>query len=141
MMKVQRSLEDIFGLCVSNDQMYRFKRYIAASYMSLDNELLAAIVKSPVIHIDETTVNLRNQSGYVWVVTTVDMVHFFYRTSREASFLTELLCGFTGILVSDFFTGYDSLPCLQQKCLIHLVRELDDDLVHNPFDEEFKDLA
>ena len=55
MMKVQRSLEDIFGLCVNNDQMYRFKRYIAASYVSLDNELLAAIVKSPVIHIDDFT--------------------------------------------------------------------------------------
>jgi transposase IS66 family protein len=43
--------------------------------------------------------------------------------------------------VSDFFTGYDSLPSPQQKCLVHLVREIDEDLVHNPFDEQFKLLA
>lgn len=114
---------------------------ISAGYSSLDNELLGAIVKSPVIHIDETTVNLRDQTGYVWVVTTMDMVHFFYRPTREASFLTEMFGAFSGILISDFFTGYDSVPCPQQKCLVHLVRELDDDLVHNPFNDQFKVLA
>ena len=141
MLKVQKCLEQLFSLRVENAQLYRFKRYIAASYLSLDNELLDAIVKSPVVHVDETTVNLRDQTGYVWVVTTIDMVHFFYRPSREASFLTEMFGTFSGILVSDFFTGYDSMPCAQQKCLVHVVRELDDDLVHNPFNDQFKVLA
>jgi predicted RecB family nuclease len=141
MLKVQKCLEHIFGVRVENAQLYRFKRYVAANYSSLDHELLGAIVKSPVVHIDETTVNLREHSGYVWVVTTMDMVHFFYRPSREASFLSEMFGAFSGILVSDFFTGYDSMPCPQQKCLVHLVRELDEDLIHNPFDEQFKILA
>jgi hypothetical protein len=141
MLKIQKCLEHIFSMRVENAQLYRFKRYIAASYLPLDNELLEAIVKSPVVHIDETTVNLRDQSGYVWVVTTMDMVHFFYRPSREASFLTEMFGAFSGILVSNFFTGYDSMPCPQQKCLVHVVRELDDDLVHNPFNDQFKVLA
>jgi predicted RecB family nuclease len=141
MLKARKCLEDILGLRVDNGQIYRFKQYISAGYSSLDNELLGAIVKSPVIHIDETTVNLRDQTGYVWVVTTMDMVHFFYRPTREASFLTEMFGAFSGILISDFFTGYDSVPCPQQKCLVHLVRELDDDLVHNPFNDQFKVLA
>lgn len=141
MLKVQKCLENVFDLRVESHRLYDFKGHIASSYSSLDNELLEAIVKSPVIHIDETTVNLRTQTGYVWVVTTMDMVHFFYRPSREAAFLTEMLGAFTGVLVSDFFTGYDSMPCPQQKCLVHLVRELDDDLVHNPFNDPFKVLA
>jgi hypothetical protein len=141
MLKVQKCLKDLFALPVQNAQLYRFKRYIAARYVSLDEELFRAITKSAVIHIDETVVNLRSQSGYVWVVTTMDMVHFFYRPSREASFLVEMLNGFSGILVSDFFTGYDSMPCPQQKCLVHLVRDLDEDLVHNPFNKQFKELA
>ena len=141
MLKVQNCLEDIFDLNVENRRLYEFKGYIAANYVSLDNELLAAIVRSPVIHIDETAVNLRSQAGYVWVVTTMDKVHFFYRSSREASFLVEMLDRFSGILVSDFFTGYDSMPCPQQKCLVHLVRELDDDMVHNPFNAQFKNFA
>ena len=45
------------------------------------------------------------------------------------------------MLVSDFYTGYDSLPCEQQKCLVHLIRDINDDLMGNPYDEEFKALA
>ena len=141
MLKVQKCLKDVFDLSVHNGQLYRFKQYATARYASLDEELLRSIVKSAVIHMDETAVNLRSHAGYVWVVTTMDMVHFFYRSSREASFLVEMLDGFSGILVSDFFTGYESMPCRQQKCLVHVVRDLDEDLVHNPFNEQFKNFA
>jgi Transposase IS66 family len=42
---------------------------------------------------------------------------------------------------TDFYNGYDSLPCEQQKCLIHLIRDINNDLGSNPYDEEFKALA
>jgi hypothetical protein len=48
---------------------------------------------------------------------------------------------FGGILVSDFFAAYDSLKCGQQKCLVHLVRDIDDDLMKNPLDTELKSIA
>ena len=41
----------------------------------------------------------------------------------------------------DFYAAYDSLDCPQQKCLIHLIRDFNDDLLNNPFDEELKQLA
>lgn len=75
------------------------------------------------------------------MLTTLDKVYFLYRPTRETEFLQEMLASFRGVLVSDFYTGYDSLPCEQQKCLVHLVRDIDDDLLRNPFDEELKRLA
>jgi hypothetical protein len=36
---------------------------------------------------------------------------------------------------ADFFTDYDSLDCLQQKCLVHLIRDLNDGLLADPFDK------
>jgi len=42
---------------------------------------------------------------------------------------------------TDFFTAYDSLACEQQKCLVHLLRDIDDDLLRNPLDSEFKNMA
>ena len=45
------------------------------------------------------------------------------------------------MLVSDFYAAYDSLPCEQQKCLIHLIRDFNHDILANPFDEELKALA
>ena len=52
-----------------------------------------------------------------------------------------MLEGFKGILISDFYPGYDSQLCKQQKCLIHLVRDLNDDLFGNPLDSEFRQLV
>ena len=58
-----------------------------------------------------------------------------------SSFLQQLLGDFAGVLVSDFYTAYDSLKCAQQKCLVHLVRDMDDDLLKNPLDMELKGMA
>ena len=45
------------------------------------------------------------------------------------------------MLVSDFYSGYDSLDCPQQKCLIHLIRDFNADVMGNPYDDEIKTLA
>src|SRR5512135_1006516 len=52
-----------------------------------------------------------------------------------------LLHGFAGVLVTDFYPAYDSMGCAQQKCLVHLIRDLNAGLLENPFDEEFKHFA
>ena len=68
-------------------------------------------------------------------------VVYIYRPNREADFLRDLLRDFKGVLVSDFYPGYESLPCEQQTCLVHLIRDMNADLMGNPYDEEFKALA
>jgi hypothetical protein len=52
-----------------------------------------------------------------------------------------LLSDFRGVLVSDFYAGYDAIDCQQQKCLIHLIRDLNDDLHKQAFNEELKALV
>ncbi len=141
MLQTIESLADVFCLTLPNCQAYRWKRYMTAFYKTFYSEILHDILSSPVIHIDETTVKLRKQSGYVWVMTSIDRVYYFYKSSRETSFLQDLLGGFSGVLVSDFYTGYDSLKCEQQKCLVHFVRDIDDDVMKSPLDAELKGMA
>ena len=43
--------------------------------------------------------------------------------------------------MSDFYAAYDGIRCPQQKCLIHLIRDLNDDVLKHPCDEELKRLA
>ena len=45
------------------------------------------------------------------------------------------------MLVSDFYGAYDSPTCDQQKCVVHFVRDLNDDLKKHPLDEELAELA
>ena len=84
---------------------------------------------------------MTNQIGYVWAFANIEEVVYQYMATREGTILEEMLNGFTGVLVSDFYTAYDTPNCPQQKCLIHLMRDINDDLFHNPFDEELKQLA
>jgi predicted RecB family nuclease len=141
MNRVRKGLGDLFGLFVPQADVFRFKRSVKTFYESLYAEILQSLLCGSIIHIDETVMNLRRQASYVWVMASMDRVYYFYRPSREGDFLEQMLGPFDGTLISDFFTAYDSLPCRQQKCLAHLIRDIDDDLLHNPLDTELKTLA
>jgi hypothetical protein len=142
MYQVRETLADVFGLQVPPRQFYLFKEWIAEKYSALYEAIRQSIIGGHLIHVDEATVNLRNnEKGYVWVLTSLDKGYFFYKPSREGTFLNEMLTGFQGVLVSDFFSAYESVNCLQQKCLLHLLRDVNDDLQKNPFDQEFKSFA
>jgi hypothetical protein len=80
-------------------------------------------------------------SGYVWAFSGTEIVVYLYNPTREGTFLRDTIEGFSGVLVSDFYVAYDSAQCPQQKCNIHLIRDLNDDLLRHPFDEELKELA
>ena len=130
--------EEFFGLRVFSSEIHTFKSLMADYYRSAYNALLARIVAGNVVHADETEVKLRVGKGYVWVFASMESVVLMYRPNREGDFLRELLKGFKGVLVSDFYAAYDSLPCPQQKCLIHLIRDMNQDLLNHPFDPELK---
>lgn len=141
MLRVKMALGDLFGLFIPYAEIHRFKAYTKAMYEPAYAEILQALLRSPILHVDETSVNLRGESGYVWDLASTDKVYFFYRGSREGDFLEAMLATFQGVLISDFFIAYDSLPCRQQKCLAHLVRDIDEDLFRNPLDADLKQLA
>ena len=77
----------------------------------------------------------------MWVLTNHKEVVYILAESREGEIVQELLRGFHGVLVSDFYAAYDAIRCPQQKCLIHLMRDLNDEILDNPFDVEMKSIA
>jgi hypothetical protein len=86
-------------------------------------------------------VPILGESHYVWVFTNLEEVIFVYSASRDTSTAQETLRGFKGVLVSDFYAGYESIECVQQKCLIHLMRDINDDVLKHPFNTEMEELA
>jgi hypothetical protein len=93
------------------------------------------------LHADETKVSVKGKTGFVWVFANLEEVAYIYSETREGDLLHALLKDFTGVLVSDFYPAYDGIRCPQQKCLIHLIRDLNDDVLQHPYDEELKRLA
>src|SRR5690242_11973257 len=94
MWQVKDTLADVFGLHVVSRRLYLFKTWIAKRYEDLYEEIRRSILQGHLIHIDEATVDLRNnEKGYVWVLASLDKVYYFYRSSREGTFLNEMLEG------------------------------------------------
>jgi hypothetical protein len=119
----------------------KFKESAAAFYQGTHEAVLQSIIGGGLVHADETKVNLVGDSGYVWVFTNLEEVVYLYSQSREGELVQRLLKDFDGVLVSDFYAAYDALSCNQQKCLIHLIRDLNEDVFKEPFNDEFKELV
>jgi hypothetical protein len=134
-------LDEFFGLRVCDADTHMFKSLMALYYQETYQGLLRKILSGHLLHIDETEVNLREGKGYVWIFANLEEVVYIYRPTREGDFLKELLKDFQGGVVSDFYAAYDSLACLQEKCLIHLMRDMNQELLNNPFDEELKSIT
>jgi len=98
-------------------------------------------LRATLIHADETRIRLHAKSACVWVFVTFHEVVYFYSETREGSLVQSALGEFKGVLVSDFYAAYDSLPCPQQKCLLHLMRDLNDAVLDNPYDEDVKGIV
>ena len=63
-------------------------------------------------------------------------VHVFADEGRRFPY-AELLKDFKGVLVTDFLRRLRfSLGCPQQKCSIHLMRDMNQELLNCPYDDE-----
>ena len=138
---VTRSLNQIFQFDLGRTTVYYVKSIAAQSYKSTYESILNKLVSGRLIHADETTMRIRKKSGYVWVLTSLEEVIYIYTDTREGDMIQKLLRDFRGVLVTDFYAAYDGINCPQQKCLIHLMRDLNGDLLKYPFNEEIKSIG
>ena len=138
--RIEKMLFDLFGFSRTG-MGKRLKNMAVEYYRTTSRHILERILHGKFIHIDETQVNIGKVSGYVWVLSNMEDVYFLYTPTREGDFLREMLAGFKGVIISDFYGAYCYPEWIQQKCLVHLIRDLNDDLRSAPFDEEYKKMA
>jgi len=139
--RVAFSMNDLFSLHLNPGMIWKFKSAAAKYYESTYAGLLSKLCTGQVLHVDETRASLLKKECYVWVLTSMEEVAYFHTASREGNTIQSMLQDFSGVLVSDFYAVYDAVECQQQKCLIHLIRDLNDDLLKHPFDETLKRLV
>ncbi len=136
--RIQQSMWEIFGYRFNVQICHESKNLLSDYYTETYKQLKKKLTNGKLIHADETSVNIRGKKAYVWVLTSLEEVIYIYSPTREANTLTEVMSNFSGVLISDFYGAYDSFECEQQKCLIHLIRDINDDLRKHPFNDEYK---
>jgi transposase IS66 family protein/RNase H-like protein len=139
--RICASAKELLNLSISSSQVSQLKGKTSHDYQATYEGIISKIVNGTLVHADETRIALGKREGYVWVLTNLEEVAYFYTETRDGKTVQDLLSDFKGVLVSDFYAVYDSLKCPQQKCLIHLARDLNDDLLGEPFNEELRRLV
>jgi predicted RecB family nuclease len=131
----------VFGLRINPSTINDIKSSMASEYESLYRSLLLSISKGAVVHADETKGVVYPGGHYMWIFTNLTTVGYVYWPTRDGDVLRDVLNGFSGVLISDFYGAYDSIECAQQKCLIHLMRDINDLVLKNPFNSEVRSIA
>ncbi len=131
-------MEEIFHESASEGTLVNFINYFAGYYAATEKLSIQRIMESPFLHVDETLISIQGTNHYVWVFTDGKHVVFRMTDTREATIVHDFLSDYEGVLISDFYGGYDAVTCRQQKCLVHLIRDLNDDLWSHPYNEAYE---
>lgn len=122
---VQAMLAQVFQLHVSAGEISELTHAVAEAGQSTVRAISSAIRAHAQVHMDETTWREDGDNGYVWAMSTADGLRSYTFAFSRAGLVPEgLLRGFTGILVTDFYGGYNHTPGRHQRCWVHLLRDL-----------------
>lgn len=131
---IVKMLNDIFNIQVTETTILNTKENYSTYLLKEYKNILKDITAGNLLHIDETTVTLNKKKHYIWVLTNLTKIYYIYRDDRTSDFLVDMLKNFKGVMISDFYTAYDRLEVNQQKCLIHLMRDINDLIFKNQED-------
>ena len=121
--------------------MCNWAMYVAEAFQPVLELVHREIRSGPLINIDETTVQVLDEPGrapttksYMWVcrggLPEKLGVLYHYAPTRSAEVAKQLLQGYTGVVQTDGYAGYDFLD--QKKgvthaaCLAHARRKFDE---------------
>jgi hypothetical protein len=123
--KTRDLLHDFFGLTISRAGLLGHLRWGGQLFAPVVDELRERLRQSPVVQGDETGWRIDGQPAWAWCFRDPRLALFLIDRHRSREVLIRVLGeSFTGTLVSDFSAVYNGLDCAQQRCLVHLLREL-----------------
>lgn len=123
--QVQRFLEQTHGLHLAAGELVKIAHRVARAGLADLGRLAADIQAADYAHADETGWRESGRNGYLWQFRSQDACYLTFAFTRGASVPGALLDDvFTGVLVSDFYSGYSPLACRKQRCWVHLLRDL-----------------
>lgn len=123
--KVATSLKRLCGLSITAGALVQEMSALAKWLKPEYEAIRSSIRQSLSVHIDETGWRLDGESCWLWAFTNDSFTIYEVNPSRGHQVVLEQLGeDYCGTIISDFYTAYNPLPYKQQKCLVHLLREL-----------------
>jgi hypothetical protein len=123
--KIQRMLKGQYNLSISTGVLSEMVTRCGQKFKSEYIELKTNLTKTSHLHADETGWRNGGNSEWLWSFSNDKVSVYVIVPSRAQKVVRDVLGDtYGGILVSDFYGGYNKISCRKQKCWTHLLREL-----------------
>jgi len=128
--QVQTTLQDFFGLTVSDAEITRILARKGVEWRPKYNRIDAIIRGQPGNHCDETTWNIQAfaKHCFAWIKTGTVTNHVLFKLalSRGAHHAKQFIGRYSGVIISDGYSPYRKLAKKHQLCWAHLIRKARD---------------
>jgi transposase len=120
--RLQDVFKDLFSVSISTGSIATFNARLAKAVTPYQEQVLEALKKSAVKHLDETGFRVGGKTQWLHVISTETQTH--YRVSEKRKDLKPLE-GASGIVVHDHWKSYFKLQDVEHSlCNAHHLREL-----------------
>jgi transposase len=127
MKKIGAILLDVFDIPVSTGTIANANAAFASSGDKILSEIKERALKSPLLHKDETGMNLNGKNWWLHTSSTAELTYITAHPNRGNEGIDDNgeLSDYAGVLVHDFWVSYFKYEkCLHAMCNAHLLREL-----------------
>jgi transposase len=124
--KVAELLETIAGLRVSPGGLSQGLKSLARDFQTEVDAIERALRQAPAIHADETGLRVAGRSHWLWAFVSERLARYRAEPTRAGRVAAQVLGeDFGGTLLCDFYPAYNQIDCKKQRCLAHLLREVE----------------
>ena len=122
---IQTFLQSMYGLHLAVGEIAELLHALARKGRAFYEQLRDAVRGSPFINADETGWRENGMNGYMWSFSNPTS-RLYIRDQSRGHLVPEAALGerFEGILVSDFYGGYNYHLGEHQRCWVHFMRDL-----------------
>ena len=119
-------LKQFFSIRISVATLQRIERWVADRLMRRYNKLKAALKRHSHCSLDETSLRVNGDNGWMWVASTNSSVVYRIAGTRGKSVPMELLSGYSGVMIHDAWKPYDAIKTAKHQLdLLHTNRWLE----------------
>lgn len=123
--KIQMMFKELCGLKVTDSALAQALQRLA-HWLEVEKAVIVDAVRaSPWIHGDETGWKIAGTNHWLWDFVNQKLAVYKITQSRGQKIPEEVLGkDYRGIVLSDFLSAYDKSGKKRQRCLVHLIREM-----------------
>ena len=129
--KIVSILDTIFGIKISDGEIYNILEQLSEAYGDYYNDLVEKIKKALIKNIDETSWRINGENNWLWLFINKEVALYVVNQKRSSKVPIETLGKQEGkFATTDRFSAYNILVeetgILQQICWAHLMRNTKD---------------